>query len=327
MPLATRLTDQLQLEHPIISAPMAVVSGGLLAAAVSTGGGLGLIGGGYGDREWLETQFRAAGNARVGCGFITWSLSRQPKLLDVALERKPAVVFLSFGDPASFADKIVSSGAILACQVQTIRDAKLALDCGAGIIVAQGAEAGGHGEARGTMVIVPEVADLLASRSPQTLLCAAGGVGDGRGLAASLMLGADGVVVGSRFLACTEALIHPNLQSAVINATGDDTIRTSVMDIARRLDWPERFTGRVLKNAFTRRWHCNEADLANNADHEGLRWRNAFAEGDNETATTFVGEATGLIHSVEPAAAIISKIASQAEMLLAEVQNGVIRRA
>src|SRR5271169_6992383 len=106
MRLKTRLTEKLGIEHPILSAPMHVFAGGRLAAAVSEAGGLGLIGGGYGDAGWLESQFAAAGKARVGCGFITWSMARDPKLLDQVLAKRPAAVMLSFGELEPHASKI-----------------------------------------------------------------------------------------------------------------------------------------------------------------------------------------------------------------------------
>ena len=145
MTLTTRLTKRLGIIHPIISAPMAFAAGGRLAAAVSAAGALGLIGGGYGDGDWLAQQFQAAGNQPVGCGFITWSLQKQPQLLDQALAHKPKAIFLSFGNPETFAQPIKAAGALLICQVQSVRDAEHALECGADIIVAQGVEAGGHG--------------------------------------------------------------------------------------------------------------------------------------------------------------------------------------
>jgi len=316
MAIATRLTRRLGITHPVISAPMAFAAGGRLAAAISNAGGLGLIGGGYGDDGWLKEQFLAAGNARIGCGFITWSLKKQPHLLDAALARKPVALFLSFDDPAAFAPKIKDAGVVLIQQVQTRRDAEVALDAGADVIVAQGAEAGGHGERRATLTLVPEVADLIAARAPGTLLCAAGGIADGRGLAAALMLGADGALVGSRFWASSEALVHANMHSAALSATGDDTIRSCVMDIARKLEWPERFSCRVLKNPFTDRWHGHETELAASADVEAVKWRKAWAEGDIDVANTFVGEAAGLIHAIEPAATILDRLVNEAEALL-----------
>ena len=316
MALATALTNRLGIEHPIISAPMAYAAGGRLAAAVSAAGGLGLIGGGYGDADWLAEQFRAAGNASVGCGFITWSLAKKPELLDQVLAHSPRAVFLSFGDPQPFADRIRSAGSLLMCQVQTRRDAEHALGVGADVIVAQGSEAGGHGERRSTFTLVPEVANLIAAKSPDTLLCAAGGIADGRGLAAALMLGADGVVVGSRLWASREAEVSPRMHAAALAASGDDTIRSSVMDLARRLDWPERYTARVLRNTFTERWHGREDELLAVAAEEAVKYRQAWLEGDPDNANTFIGEAVGLIDAIEPAGDIVMRMAREAERLL-----------
>src|SRR4051812_8579727 len=175
---SNRLTQALQIEHPILLAPMDLVASGQLAAAVTLAGGLGLIGGGYGDAEWLTREFAATGTARVGCGFITWSLAQKPELLDVALDHRPAAVMLSFGDPSPFAAKIKSAGAKLICQVQSRAQAKAAAASGADILVAQGTEAGGHGATRSTLTLVPEIVDSL----PEVPVVAAGGIADGRGL-------------------------------------------------------------------------------------------------------------------------------------------------
>lgn len=313
MPITTRLTERLNLLHPIICAPMAFAAGGRLASAVSAAGGLGMIGGGYGDAVWLEEQLKLVEGKAFGCGFITWSLGRQPQLLDLVLARKPKAIFLSFSDPAPFAARIKDAGALLLCQVQTRRDAERAIDCGADVVVAQGSEAGGHGEKRATFTLVPEVADLIARRAPDTLLCAAGGVGDGRGLAAALMLGADGVLVGSRLWASQEANVGPRMHAAALAATGDDTIRSQVMDLARKLDWPPRYTARVLKNAYTDRWHGREPELMKVADEEAAKYRKAWVEDDPEGANTFVGEAVGLIDGIAPAGDIIRRLVKEAE--------------
>lgn len=312
MTLTTRLTQSLGIEHPIISAPMAFAAGGKLAAAVSSAGGLGLIGGGYGDADWLEAEFKNAGNAKIGCGFITWSLKKQPHLLELVLAHRPQAICLSFGDPQPFAERIKEGGAKLICQVQTRRDAERAIDCGADIIVAQGSEAGGHGELRSTLTLVPEVADLIAARSPETLLCAAGGIADGRGLAAALVLGADGALVGSRLWASHEANVSARMHAAALAATGDETIRSQVMDLARKLDWPPRYTARVLRNAFIARWHGKEEELVAVADEEAAKYRKAWSEGDPEGSNTFVGEAAGLIHSIDPVDAILGRFVAEA---------------
>lgn len=310
--LSTRLTRVLNLRHPIVSAPMAFAGGGALAAAVSRTGGLGLIGGGYGDPGWLEEQFDVTGNARVGVGFITWSLRKSPSLLTDVLRHRPAAVMLSFGDPRPFIDEIRAAGAKLICQCQDMEHVADALDVGADVVVAQGAEAGGHGALRGTLTLVPEAADFIAAQAPDTLLLAAGGIGDGRGLAAALVLGADGVLVGTRLWASREALVKPRHHQAIVETDGDGTLRTRIADIARQIPWPTVFTARIRRNAFTNRWHGREEELERNVATEGPRYRQAFAEGDPENTGVWFGEAAGLIHEIEPAAAIIERMASEA---------------
>lgn len=319
MALRTRLTQRLGIEYPIMSAPMAFVAGGKLAAAVTAAGGFGLIGGGYGDGEWLEREFAAAGNVRVGCGFITWSLALQPELLERSLAHMPAAVMLSFGALKPFSSIIKASGAQLICQVQTLAHAHEAVAAGADFIVAQGGEAGGHGGSRATFTLVPEVADYLAKAAPDTVLVAAGGIADGRGLAAALMLGADGVLIGSRFMMSAEASFTPALQMAVTQANGDDTVKTKVLDIVRRKDWPETITGRALRNRFVEDWHGRETALSapDIGARELERYMRAREEGDAANTGIFVGEAVGLINEVRPAGDIVRDIAAEAERLLA----------
>jgi nitronate monooxygenase len=315
--LATRLTERLGIEHPILSAPMALAGGGALAAAVTRAGGLGLIGGGYGDGAWLESQFAAAGNTRIGCGFITWSLAKQPHLLGAVLAHRPAALMLSFGDPEPFAAEISDAGIPLICQCQSLDHVRQALAAGASIIVAQGAEGGGHGHRRATLPFVPEAADLIARASPDTLLLAAGGIADGRGLAAALMLGADGVLVGTRFWASREALVHEAHQAAAVAASGDETIRSSLPDIARQLDWPKPFDIRVSDNAFIRKWAGRDAELKAVIAQEGPSYRAAFAAGDTQNAAVIFGEAAGLIADVPPAGEIVERMVEDAASLLA----------
>ena len=321
--ITTRLTQRLEITHPILQAPMALAAGGKLAAAVTDAGGLGLIGGGYGNHDWLDQEFRAAGNTQVGCGFITWSMAQDEGLLDRALSHNPKALMLSFGDIAPYAQKIKSKGITLIAQIQTRDQAEAAIEAGADIVIAQGAEGGGHGLKRATMTIVPEVADLIAKMSPDTLLCAAGGIADGRGLAAALALGADGVLMGSRLWATQEALVHPNMLNEAIEATGDDTIRSSVMDMARQRDWPEGYTARVLKNAFTHYWHGNEDELEEELDRVIPEYQEAWDNGDTEYANVFVGEATGLIHDIQPAKDIIEHIVGDAAAIIRR-QHGMI---
>lgn len=312
MALKTALTDLLGIEHPILLAPMGMVSGGALAAAVTRAGGFGMIGGGYGEETWLNREFAAAGNTPVGIGFITWSLAKQPHLLDQALERKPRAVMLSFGDAAPFAGKIKKAGATFICQVQSVKDAKEVARLGADIIVAQGTEAGGHGSSRATFTLVPAVVDAVAPLP----VVAAGGIADGRGLAASLMLGAVGALIGTRFSASRESLTNENVKKQIVAAEGDATARTTVFDIIRGYDWPQPFTGRAIRNAFLDRWHGHEEELTAGLAAEAPRYKDAAQRGDADTMVMFAGEAVDFIHDVPPAADILTRIVGEAEALL-----------
>lgn len=317
MAISTRLTERLKIRHPVICAPMDGIAGGKLAAAVSSAGGLGLLGGGYSDdAAWFEREFNAAGNQPIGCGFITWALRRKPEIFEVVMARKPKAIFLSFDDPEPFASRVRAAGIALFCQLQTRADAERALDCGVDVIVAQGTEAGGHGGARATFTLVPEIADLIAKRAPDTLLCAAGGIADGRGLAAALMLGADGVVVGTRFWACEEALVPSPLQRAALTAGGDDTVRQRLLDIVRERAWPARYTGRVLRNEFVCEWLGREEELRGDKV-QAERYQAAAEAADARIAAVIVGEAIGLIACLEPAGVILEGMVAQAEALLA----------
>jgi nitronate monooxygenase len=324
--LTTRLTERLNIRHPILSAPMAFAAGGTLAAAVTHAGGLGLIGGGYGDADWLTREFAAAGNARIGAGFITWSMAQNPAVLTQALTHVPAVMMLSFGDPRPHAAQIKAAGSLLMCQVQTLRHAREAIEAGADIVVAQGTEAGGHGANRATMTLVPEIADLLAREAPDTLLVAAGGIADGRGLAAALALGADGVLMGSRFWAAAEALTHPNHQTVALDADGDRTIRQRATDIARGYDWPPEFTARVINNRFVQDWEHRPDEHRALAGARRAAYQQAVAAGDPDNVGVWVGEATGLIHDIAPAADIIERTVAEAAAIIGRLGSLAVAR-
>ncbi|MGY6653618.1 NAD(P)H-dependent flavin oxidoreductase [Amycolatopsis sp. TRM77291] len=325
MTLTTELTTRLGLRHPVVLAPMDYVADACLANAVSRAGGLGLLGGGYGESEWLTRQLDqldSGSDARIGCGFITWSLARQPTLLDLVLERKPAAVFLSFGDPAPFAAAIKAAGVPLICQVGNLEHARRALDVGADVLAAQGGEAGGHGiGTRSTFTLVPDLVDLVDRRGFDALVLASGGVADGRGLAAALALGAQGVVVGTRLWASKEAAMSEQAHRRGVGLSGDDTIRQSVFDIVRGKDWPSEYTGRVLHNKFVDTWHGREKDLWVAVDSAREKFEIAVRDQDFETANLIVGEAIGLVHSIEPADAIVESMVTTAVAVLDRVRS------
>ena len=313
--LPTAITRLLGIDHPVLLAPMGGVAGGALAGAVSAAGGLGLIGAGYADPalgfgsdRWIRGEFARAGNRAVGIGFITWALDRRPGALDVALEMRPRAVMLSFGDIAPFAAKILDAGAILICQVQTLKAAREAAAKGAQIVVAQGTEAGGHGADRATLPLVPAVVDAV---SPVPV-AAAGGIADGRGLAAALTLGAGAALIGTRFWATPEALGHANQKALIERSGGDDTLRTRVFDTARGIVWPEPWTGRAIRNAFSGTWHGRDDALRAEGPAMRERFFAAQREGDTDMAVTFAGEGLDLIADRPPAGALVERMVADA---------------
>jgi nitronate monooxygenase len=326
MPLNTTVTAALGIRHPVLLAPMDIVADARLTAAVSAAGGFGILGGGYGDEAWLRRELGAlpqrglGPGAAFGVGFITWSLAKHPELLDMALAAKPRAVMLSFGDPGPFADRIKAAGALMICQVQSEALAKNALAAGADMLVAQGAEAGGHGSSRGTLTLVPAVVDLAGGRVP---VIAAGGIADGRGLAACLMLGAGGVLIGTRFYASEEAAGHDEAKQRICGVSGDDTVRGIIFDITRRNVWPAPFTGRCLANEHTRRWAGREIELLANAGAEAARYDKAKAAGDFDIAAVIAGEASGLVHDVPSAAHITERMVEEAAQLLDRRRNSL----
>ena len=319
MGLETPLTKLLQVRYPIVLAAMDIVADAQLTVAVSEAGGFGILGAGYGDADWLKKELaqlstiRGARDLPFGVGFITWSLAQQPELLDQALAAKPDAVWLSFGDPGPFVKKIKDAGALLICQVQNEVMARDAVAKGADIIVAQGTEAGGHGISRSAFTLVPAVVDAIGSRIP---VLQAGGVADGRGLAAALMLGAQGVVLGTRFYASKEAAGHSKAKARIVAASGDDTVRSNVFDILRQKDWPKPYTSRCLINDQTRKWIGRESELIARISEERQQFSAAKTHGDFDIAAVIAGESVALIYNVRTAAEIIGSIVEQADELM-----------
>jgi nitronate monooxygenase len=323
MPISTALTSLLGIKHAILLAPMDLVSGAGLAVAVSEAGGFGILGGGYGEKAWLERETARLQTcaAPFGIGFITWSLAKRPELLDIALDAAPRAIMLSFGDPRPFTPRIKSAGVRLICQVQTEDMASQALDAGADILVAQGTEAGGHGASRTTLDIVPAVVDLAAGRVP---VVAAGGIADGRGLAAMMMLGAAGVLVGTRFYASVEADGAEEAKKRICAAASGSTVRSIIFDLSRNNVWPAPFTGRCLVNDHTRRWLGREVELMQNVASVAADYAAARAAGNFDIAAVIAGESVGLIHDIPPAGEIVERIVTEAEQIIVGRRNSSI---
>lgn len=329
-PRPNRFAERFGLTLPVALAPMALAAGGALAAACAEAGALGLVGGGYGELGWTQREWQLAlparASRRIGLGFITWKLDEDASALDWALgldvDDRPRAVMLSFGDPRPYAARIAAAGAALVCQIQRADQLPLALEAGAAVVVAQGSEAGGHGmdalNGRATFTLVPELADALAATAPDVLLLAAGGIADGRGLAAAQVLGADGALVGSRLWVTAESLAAPGAQALALATTGDGTARSAVFDVLRRKNWPAPYDFRAIRNPLHRAWEARldalrAAPQAARADYDA-----GVAAGDFDRAHATVGEAVGLIRDLPPAAEVLRRMAGEADRLLSK---------
>ncbi len=316
MTLSTAFTRLFGIQHPIALAPMGGSAGGALAAAVSNGGGLGLVGGGNGDAGWLarELPIVAQGTSKPwGVGFQSWAVDAGT--VERVLQARPSAVMLSFGDPRPLSDLVRRAGTALILQVTDLEEARQAADLGADVIVAQGTESGGHGarQGRSTMTFVPVVADLAA---PIPVL-AAGGIADGRGVAAALCLGAAGALIGTRFQATAETLADPDIVKAIIGGCGDDTERSSVLDLARGSRWPSKYPARTLRHPFLDQWRGREDELA--ADPAARQaYQDGIARGDLPPLPVWASQAIDLINDLPPAADLVGALAAQAEDTLAQ---------
>lgn len=316
--MRTALTELFGIRHPIVSAAMAGSAGGALAAAVSSGGGLGLIGAGRGERAWLDRELAlVAGTAAPwGVGFLCWAAG--PDAVSRALEHGPSAVLLSFGDPAPLAAPVLAAGVPLIVMVTDLEEARRALDVGADVVVAQGTEAGGHGGGRATLPFVPAVVDIAGD----VPVLAAGGIADGRGLAAALTLGAAGVLVGTRFQATFEALEAPEVGKAIVAGTGDRTDRSTLLDIGRDSPWPSRWTGRALRNRFVDEWQGRAEELRRD-DAARAAHQEAVARGDLDHVAVWAGEAVDLITDLRPAAEVVEQLAREAEAALGRAMRSL----
>ncbi|MFB7243816.1 2-nitropropane dioxygenase [Streptomyces populi] len=320
MPLSTAFTTMFGVRHPIALAPMGGSAGGELAAAVSRGGGLGLLGAGGGDPDWLarELPIVAGAGKPWGVGFQTWAAGTA--VIEQTLEHGPTAVMFSFGDPSPYTERVREAGAAVIIQVTDLDEAGRAVDLGADVIVAQGTESGGHGARRGrsTLPFVPVVVDLAG----EVPVLAAGGIADGRGLAAVLALGAAGAVIGTRFQATAEALVDPSTAKALVGGRGQDTERNRVLDIVRGSRWPSKYTARTLGHPYLDRWRGREGELAADPAAARLAYRADVANGDVPPLPVWAGEGVDLVTDLPPAAELVATLSSEAGRALARAGRG-----
>ncbi len=314
--ITTPLTRWFDLTTPIIGAPMAGVSGGALARAVSQAGGLGMIGiSGRHDPEFVTEQCAIPAGAQLpfGVGLMIWTLADHPELFEATVAAGPSLVSMSFGDPAPFVEPLHDAGIAVASQVNTVADAHRAIDAGVDVLVAQGTEAGGHTGQRTLLPLLQEV--LTLTERP---VVAAGGIATGRAMAGMLVAGAAGVWIGTALLSCTEGLNSTAARERIRAASGDETVLTRAFDVAEGIAWPERWPGRALVNEFSREWHGRETELvADDAARE--RVVEARRTGDPANAPLYAGEAVGLVTVERSATDVVRELDADAEKALRAV--------
>lgn len=314
MPLSTSWSQAAGLRVPVLNAPMGGVAGGRLAAAVSAAGGLGMIGmGSTATAASLAAELTALGPApRFGIGLVDWVIRDQPDLLDAALAARPTLLSISFGADLSWVQRAHASGILAATQVYDAEGARRAQAAGMDVLVARGAEGGGHGEIRlATLPLLDAVLDAV-----EVPVLAAGGISGPRSLAAVLAAGAAGAWLGTVFAACPEALTGDSARRTLIAAAGTDTITTRVFDVGQRLNWPARFPSRVLRNEFTGRWAGREEDLVGNQE-AGRELAAGIAADDQRIAPVDAGQGVGLLTDSRPAAVVLDELCAGAQRLLA----------
>lgn len=319
--LTTKLTELLGIEHPVVSAPMGSVAGGRLASAVTHAGGLGLVGASYGDAAFIDEHVgHAAKEGGVwGVGCVLFTFDERPGRWEQVLGYAPPVIALSFGDADQvrrYTESARESGARVLVQVHDTEQAATALAAGASALVVQGAEAGGHHKKLATLPLVPAVLDLVEGRVP---VVATGGIADGRGLAAVLALGADGVMMGTRFAATEESLASPGFRSHLVSASTADTVDTRSFDVVRGIPWDQAYRARSVANAFTDEWTGRDAELAARRERVEPEWAAAVARDDTTQRAMFAGEVLDLVRDIRPAAEVVRGVVAEAEAALARL--------
>jgi nitronate monooxygenase len=250
---------------------------------------------------------------KFGIGLVDWVIRQEPQLLDAALAARPALLSVSFGTDLSWVGRAHDAGIAAATQVYDSADARRAQDAGIDVLVARGAEGGGHGDATiATLPLLDAVLDV--ARVP---VLAAGGIASPRSLAAVLAAGASGAWLGTCLSATTEALTTDGARQALVAARETDTTSTRVFDIARGLPWPERFPSRVLRNDFVECWASREDALADDAEAQA-ELAAAFAADDRRTAPVDAGQGVGMVTGVEPVGQVIERLCTGAAELLAK---------
>jgi len=311
-----RICQLLKIEYPLIQGGMAWVANASLAAAVSNGGGLGLVAAGSMNGELLRTEIRRTRvltDKPFGVNIMLMNPASD-ELAQVVIEEGVAVVTTGAGSPGKYMEDWKKAGIVVIPVIPSVAYAKRMEGLGADALVAEGTEAGGHIGELTTMVLVPQVAEAV-----KIPVIAAGGIADGRGVAAAFMLGAQGVQVGTRFLACDECTIHDQYKQMVVKARDIDTTVAGSSG---------GHPVRVLKNKLARNLLELEKKGTTFEEMEHITigsLRRAVQDGNLDEGSFMAGQSAGLVRSIQPVAEIIRELFAEAEVRMLTVRPEVMR--
>ena len=318
----TRFGELFGLSYPIVSAPMGLMSGGKLAAAVSNAGGLGTFGATTAslpvEPEYVEDQIREIRSQTeqpFGVGFITQLIERNQRNFEIALEQQVPVILLSFADPRPWLGKIKANGATAICQVQSVNDARIAVAEGSDVLAVQGSESGGHTSKLNLLPFLAQVLDAF----PDVPVIAAGGLASARYLAAVLSAGADGAWIGTAFTAVKEAQEIPDdAKKRILASDGSNTIQSHVFDILnthayQAMPWRPDVAPRTSLNRFMQTWHGNEEEMLEQIEQVVDQFVKGRETGDLDVAPDWYGESAGFVNQIQTVGEFMRELCSDAE--------------
>jgi NAD(P)H-dependent flavin oxidoreductase YrpB (nitropropane dioxygenase family) len=323
----TRICDLLGIVHPIVLGGMGTATTAPLVAAVSNAGGFGTLGTSAFNAASLDTEvaaIRERTEKPFGINHLLFQI--QEDMFAVTLSAKPRVAAFAWArkdqNLREYFQRAHAAGSTVMYMAGEVPEALRAADAEADVIVAQGTEAGGH---VGWMASLPLLPMIVKAVAPLPVL-SAGGIADGRGLAAALALGADGVLLGTRLMATPEAPIHPNFKQAIVESDGHDTVLTEIPDLASQRVWPGAMS-RAQRNGFIERWSGREWALRQNAQEVGRQVAAARAAGDINNASLSFGQDAGLIDSIKSVREVIQDIIGEAEDIIKDRLPSLLRQS
>ncbi|MGR3218512.1 MAG: NAD(P)H-dependent flavin oxidoreductase [Candidatus Anammoxibacter sp.] len=316
--IKTPVCDLLGINYPIVLGGMASATSVPMVVSVSEAGGLGILGiTGLNHKQIHEqiSSIKAETDKPFGVNYLLFKIDDD--VYSETIKERPPIISLAWARPDQdlkmFFKKAHDAGSLVVYMVGNVNEAIRAAEAGADVIVAQGTEGGGHVRLISTMALTPMVVNAV---SPCPVL-AAGGIADGRGLAASLALGAEGVLIGTRFLATHEAPLHQNYKDAIVKSNGHDTVLTNIPDLISKSDWPGG-CARALQNDFINYWSERKELISQNADEISEASLKARKEGNIDKTSLLVGQNAGLIDSVMSIKDVITQMVEQAEEIISK---------